>query len=132
MIGAATALSRSQERNDEVLRRAMQERLARGIADPRVKGMVSVTRVSLSPDRADARIWVSVLPEQHAELSVRGLQSAAAKLRKELGEKLRMRRLPRLHFLLDDSLKREARVLRAIDEARSRDSDADTGEDIQP
>ena len=129
MIGTATAVSRSQERNDEVLRRAVQERLTRGIADPRVKGMVSVTRVSMSPDRADARIWVSVLPDQHAELSVRGLQSAASKLRKELGEKLRMRRLPRLHFLLDESIKREARVLRAIDEARTRDRDNDNGEE---
>jgi len=123
-----SGLSRSQERNDEVLRRAMQERLARGIADPRIRGLLSVTRVSMSPDRADARIWISVLPEEHAELTLHGLCSAATKIRKELSEKIRMRRIPRLHFLLDESLKKEARVLRAIDEARSRDSD--TGEEL--
>ena len=116
-------MSRSQERNDEVLRRAMQERIARGVADPRVRGLISVTKVSLSLDRADARIWLSVLPAGHADLTLKGLQSAATKIRKELSEKLRMRRLPRLHFLLDESLKREARVIRAIDEARGRDSD---------
>lgn len=125
-------MSRSQERNDEVLRRALQERLARGIADPRVRGLVSVTRASLSPDRADARVWVSVLPPEHGELTLHGLQAAAAKIRRELGEKVRMRRLPRLHFLLDDSLKKEARVLRAIDEGRSRDRDASEDQETTP
>jgi ribosome-binding factor A len=84
----------------------------------------------MSPDRADARIWISVLPQEHAVLSLHGLQSAASKIRKELSEKVRMRRLPRLHFLLDESLKKEARVLRAIDEARSRDNDSEKGEEL--
>ena len=125
-------MSRSQERNDEVLRRALQERLARGLADPRVRGLVSVTRTSLSPDRSDARVWISVLPEQYADLTLRGLQSAAAKIRRELSEKLRMRRLPKLHFVLDESLKKEARVIQAIDEARLRDREACQDEDMTP
>jgi len=125
-------VSRSQERNDEVLRRALQERLARGLADPRVRGLVTVTRTSLSPDRADASIWISVLPETHAELTLHGLQAAAPKIRKELGSKVRMRRLPRLHFMLDDSLKKEARVLRAIDEGRCRDRDGTDDQETTP
>ncbi|MCH2135028.1 MAG: 30S ribosome-binding factor RbfA [Phycisphaerales bacterium] len=125
-------MSRSQERNDEVLQRALQKRLAKGLADPRVRGLISVTRTSLSPDRADARVWISVLPEAHAQLTLHGLQAAAAKIRKELGETVRMRRLPRLHFLLDDSIKKEAQVLRAIDEGRARDRDAGTNEETTP
>jgi ribosome-binding factor A len=94
--------------------------------------LVSVTRTSLSPDRSDARVWISVLPEKHADLTLRGLQSAAAKIRRELGEKMRMRRLPKLHFMLDETLKMEARVIRAIDEARRRDRDGYKDEDTTP
>ena len=89
----------------------------RGFHDPRIRGLISVTRVSVAPDLGDATIMVSVLPEAQAELTMHGLRHAASRVRSELGKRVQLRRVPRLSFKLDQSLKKEAATLAAIDEA---------------
>jgi ribosome-binding factor A len=109
--------STHQAQSESVIRRAMQEILGRGLSDPRVRGLVSVTRVTLSPDGADVTVHVSVLPEEHATTTLHGLRHASRYLRSELGRRVKLRRVPRLSIRLDDALKVEARTLAAIDEA---------------
>jgi ribosome-binding factor A len=104
---------------ESVIRRTLQEILIRGLSDPRVRGLLSVTRVTLSPDGADATVYVSVLPQEHAEMTLHGLRHAAKFLRTQLGTRVQMRRLPRLAFRLDEALKIEARTLAAIAEANA-------------
>ena len=106
-----------------VLQRAVQEILSRGLNDPRVRGLISVTKIDLSADRVNATIHVSVMPAERAKLSLHGLKHAATHIRLELGRRVKMRRVPRLSFRLDESLKREARIIAAIDEVR-RDDDS--------
>ena len=51
-------MTRRHEQLEEVIRRTLQESLRKGIADPRVRGIVSVGHVRLAPDMADAlRLW---------------------------------------------------------------------------
>ncbi len=100
-----------------VLRRAVQEVLTRGLNDPRIRGLVSVTSIKVSNDLAEATILISILPEQHETLTLKGLQSAAGHIRKEVGRKVTMRRLPRLSFEIDESYKREQATLAAISRA---------------
>lgn len=90
------------------LRRALQMILARGLNDPRIRGMVSVTDFDLAPDQASARVRISVLPEQHGPLAIAGLRHAAPRIVGEMSGMVRARRLPTLHFELDDRLKKEA------------------------
>ena len=110
------------EQTKSVLIRALQEIFSRGLNDPRVRGLVSVTRVNLSADYADATVWVSVMPAEHGTLTLHGLRHAATHIRTEVGRRARLRRTPRLAFKLDESIKKEAAVLHAIDEARRRDA----------
>ena len=110
-------MTRHQEKVDAVVHRAIQRILAKGVADPRVRGLVSVTRVSVSPDSSEARIWCSVLPEERASSSIHGLNAAAGWISRRLGGEVRMRRIPRLRFLVDESIKKEAEVLGAINDA---------------
>ncbi|NNF44452.1 MAG: 30S ribosome-binding factor RbfA [Phycisphaerales bacterium] len=110
-----------------VLTRALQEVLSRGLNDPRVRGLLSVTKVKVSPDQAAATVWVSVLPAEHADLSMHGLKSAATHIRRQVGERVRIRRMPQLHFKLDQSIKREAGILHAIEEARRADAAKEEG-----
>lgn len=102
------------------IRRALQEELARGLNDPRVQGMVSITEVVMTPDLAEARVRVSILPEDRASLTLSGLRAAAGFLRRRVMDSTRIGRVPRIEFELDERLKRQA----ALD-AALRDQPAD-------
>lgn len=114
------------DRVNSTLRRALQDAIARGINDPRVRGLITVTSVEVSPDLRTAIVRVSVLPESAQDLTLHGLSSASGMLRRQIGESVRMRRVPDLTFQLDDSLKRQARVLSAIAKARE-EAEGETG-----
>lgn len=107
-------MSHRPEQVVSLIRRAVQAELLRGVNDPRVRGLVSVTRVTVDPDLAEARIFISVLPDEHAKLAIAGLQSAAIHLQRKIRADLPLRRMPHLRFVLDDSLKKAADVERAV------------------
>ena len=94
--------------------RAVQTVLSRGLEDPRVRGLISVTKVLLDQDLSHARVYVSVLPAEHGELTIHGLTHAASRIRSEISKGLRLRRLPRLTFHLDDSIKKQAELEAAL------------------
>ncbi len=114
-----------------VIQRAVQNVLSRGLNDPRVRGLVSVTRVDVTDDLAHATVYISVLPAEHAELTMHGLRSATKHVRHEVAGALRSRKTPRLEFRLDNSLKKQAEVHRAIAEARAGQDD-DGSSDLAP
>jgi ribosome-binding factor A len=120
-----------QDKVASLLSRAVQEVLGRGLNDPRIRGLVSVTKVSVSPDLADATIGVSVIPVEHASTTLHGLRHAARHLRTEVGHRTRLRRTPRLHFELDEGLKKQAEVLAAINKTHDVDEPAASGETSQ-
>lgn len=100
-----------------LLARELRGILARGLNDPRYRGLVSILDVEVSKDLADATVAVSVLPEAHGPLSVAALDHAKGHLATKLRERTALRRIPRLHFRLDDRLKRVAAVEQAIRDA---------------
>lgn len=104
---------------------AVQEVLARGLQDPRVSGMVTVTGVRVTPDLASAFISVSIFPPEKQQITLHGLQSAAAFVRRKAGERVEMRKLPAFVFRLDESLKRQAEVFESL--ARVREERAERG-----
>lgn len=112
-------MSRRVEQIAAELRRAVQQVLAKGLSDPRVRGMITVTGVTVSDDLRQATISVSVLPEEHQELTLHGLRAAARFVRREAGELVAMKRLPEFVFRLDHQLKRQAATLEAIARARA-------------
>lgn len=111
---AHSAMTARQEQLGSVILRAMQQILARGLSDPRVRGLITVTRVRVSDDLREATVLVSVTPEDQAELTLHGLQHAAGHLRSRLGETVNLRRLPKLIFRADRSLKKSAEVYTAL------------------
>lgn len=117
------------EQAASVIRRAVQTILARGLNDPRVRGLVSVTEVKLSEDGSQARVFVSILPAEHSELTMHGLHHAAKYIRGQLGKEVRLRRLPRIEFRLDKSIKKQSEVMAALAAARKRDGEA--GGDVE-
>lgn len=101
-------MTRRLDQIGSLIRRCIQAVLARGLHDPRLRGLISVTKVEVDPDLSEAAVYVSVLPAGHGETAVHGLRHAAPRIRAELGRELRLRRMPRLAFHLDESIKRQA------------------------
>jgi len=95
--------------NDEI-RRELSD-LIRAVKDPRVHGLISITRVDTTADLKYAKVYVSVLDKQDADQVVKGLKSAAGYLRRELGHALSLRATPELTFVRDDSMARGAHIL---------------------
>lgn len=106
--------SRRQERVGELLHEEISILLQRESHDPRL-GRVTVTDVKVSTDLRSARVFVTVLgeePEQQAALQA--LAHAAGYLRRELGARLRLRRIPTLTFELDQAVMRGSRILELL------------------
>lgn len=106
------------ERLEAALCEAIRTVLTRGLSDPRVEGMVTITGVRVLPDLSAAVVSVSVFPEEKETLTFHGIESSAGYIRKEAGKLVETRQVPVLRFELDRSIKKQAQVLRAIDRAK--------------
>ncbi len=97
--------------------------LLRDVADPRVDGLVSVTRVEVTPDLREAKVFLSVLGGSRTPTTVlEGIESAGRHIQSEVAEQLALRFAPRLSYHLDESLKKQAEILRKIDEVAAEDA----------
>lgn len=110
-------MSRRSERLAGEIRQELSVLIARSVKDPRV-GFVSVTRVELSGDLRHARVYVSVLgTDKQRDESLQALRRASGFLRRELGQRIRMRRVPELDVRHDpglDATQRVAELLREV------------------
>jgi ribosome-binding factor A len=100
------------------LLRGVQQRLAKGLQDPRVRGLITVTKVELTNDGTLATIGISVLPAEQQRLTVHGLQSAARHIRRDVADTIRTRTMPEFRFVEDDGMKKQAEVLATLAKAR--------------
>lgn len=109
-------MSQRTERVDELLRQEIGTILGREAKDPRI-GFATITEVETTPDLRHARVWVSVIGSaEERERTLVALQHAMHFVRRELGPRLRLKRIPELHVRLDDSMERGTRVLHLLDE----------------
>ncbi|MEM1210228.1 MAG: 30S ribosome-binding factor RbfA [Planctomycetota bacterium] len=120
------------EQVESTLKRVVSEVLQRSVSDPRIEGMVSITKINVSDDMAAATIYVSVLPAEKQRTTVKGLEHAAVHIHGLAKKKLALRRVPRFTFRGDDELKKQDRTLRAIREAMDRSGPEDEGGDAPP
>lgn len=117
------------ERLNEQLKREVTDILRREVRDPRV-GVVTVTRVEAAPDLSTARLWVhsSDEGETRAELMA-GLQAAGPYVRRELGQRLHIRRAPELLWAWDESFEHAQRIEQLLAQVRPAIPDDDAADD---
>ena len=102
--------------------------LLRTVKDPRVQDtMISITRVETTPDLRYTKVYVSFLQEEKAKEAMKGLQSAAGWIRRQLGSNLKLRYAPEIVWALDDSITYGAHMLNLINSlgVKHDDEDAD-------
>ncbi len=92
-----------------------------GLSDPRIRGLVTVTGVRVSPDLAQATVFYSVLQGEDEEVAHEGLRSAAGRVQAAVGRQTRLRRTPRLRFEPDPVVERAMSMEAALREVRTND-----------
>ena len=91
------------------------------LSDPRIRGLVTVTGVRVSPDLANATVFYSVLSRENAVEAQQGLQSAAGRIQVSLGAQTRLKRTPRLRFEPDPVVEHATRIESALREVKADD-----------
>lgn len=114
------ATNRRVSRVSSLIKREIGQMLLHDIKDDRVgTGMVSVTSVDVSGDLQHAKIFVSIYGNEQAQLeTMAGLQSSAGFVRRELGQRMRLRRTPEVVFLQDHSLERGDKMVHLLNQIK--------------
>ena len=109
-------MTRRSERTSQLIKREISRLLEREVNDPRLSGLISLTEVSLSPDLKHAKVFVSVLGNEHKNDMLEGFNAASGFLRRALATHLKLRYTPTLSFHYDDSIERGARLLELMED----------------
>lgn len=119
--------SRSERVADHI-QREVAEIIAQELADPRI-GRVTVSGSSVSRDLSSATIYITLPVDGDVKRALEGLNRACGFVRRRLGQRVRMRYVPRLRFAHDVTLDRATRVGELIDSALGTREDDSADED---
>jgi ribosome-binding factor A len=125
------------ERVADQIRGELGTLLSREVHDPGI-GFVTITRVQVTPDLQVARVFYTVLAPsgdggKARASSTRAIERATPFLRRQIGSRLRLKRVPELHFIYDESIAGQDRVEQLLNELRNdraaRDASTDSNDD---
>lgn len=105
------------------IQRELADLIRNELKDRRV-GMITLTDVEVSQDYAHAKIFYTTLGSKEDNfLTDKGLEHATGFLRSQLSHRLRLRVVPQLHFIYDESVERGIRLSQLIDKAVEQDGE---------
>lgn len=99
------------------IQRELADMLKTEVKDPRV-GIITITGVEVTRDYAYAKIFYTALNDKEENAAIEaGLKHASGFLRSQLSNRMRLRVIPQLHFIYDESVERGVYLSRLIDKA---------------
>lgn len=100
--------------------------LLREVKDPRVSKLISIVKLDVSGDMSYASVYISAIEGEEATVeSAKALnKNACGFLRRELGSRMRLRKVPEIRFIADDSIRKSSEILSII---KSFEENADNG-----
>jgi ribosome-binding factor A len=116
------------DRVADQLRSELALLLSREVHDPGV-GFLTLTRVHVSPDLQQARVMYTVLGDEKSRATTaKALVRVAPFLRRQIGNRLRLKRAPELKFVYDESVAGQDRIEQILHELQPPTDDAETDE----
>jgi len=122
------------DRVGQAIRDELSQLIAREVHDPGI-GFLTLTRVSVTPDLQIARVYYTSLGDEKAQKeTAKALARATPFLRRQLGSRIPLRRVPELTFFYDASIAQADRIeqilqdLKAEAAERPADDSHDTSE----
>lgn len=103
--------------NDEIKKEISKLLLEKGLNDPRIHDMTTVTEVDTTEDLSHTKVYISVLgSDEDKQETMDGLNSAKGYIRKHLAKTVDLRKTPDITFVLDDTMEHAAYINKLIDE----------------
>lgn len=111
--------TRRQEKVARIVKEVVSDAVANHLNDPRIEGLVSVTRVEMAADLRSANVYLSVFggDESTQRRSFVAITHARSRIQSLLADSIQSKFCPVLHFHLDEKLKKTLETMRLIDEA---------------
>ena len=117
------------DRVGEQIRGELALLIAREVHDPGI-GFITITRVQVTPDLQQARVYYTALGDDKARRnSERALGRAAPFLRRQIGSRLRLKRTPELMFQYDESIAGQDRIEQLLNELKAASDPPEPPED---
>jgi ribosome-binding factor A len=109
------------------LRAELADLIGRQVHDPGI-GFLTITHVKVTPDLQIARVYYTTLGDAKARReSARALERATPFLRRQIGSRLRLKRVPQLEFFFDESIARGDRIEQLLHEIGAQQTEAVKG-----
>lgn len=97
-------------RINEELMKSISHIITYELKNPDVTGMISVTRVKVTPDLKYAKVYVSLLNSKSVEKTMQGLKESAGFMRSQVAKAINLRITPELVFEYDDSIENGEKI----------------------
>ena len=109
-------------RIDEEYRKELSQIIGYELKNPNITGMISVTKVKVTPDLKYAKVYVSILNSKNIKETMEGLKKSSGFIRTELAKRINLRNTPELVFELDESLEYGARIDSILNEIKNKEN----------
>ena len=121
------------DRVGDQIRKELSEILARGeVHDPGI-GFITLTKVQVSPDLQMARVFYTTLGDPAARRdTARALERATPFFRRQIGGRLRLRRVPEIEFRFDEAIQHQDRIEQILRDLRQDEAERAAPPDASP
>lgn len=110
------------ERINEELKKEISHIISYELKNPSVTGLISVTKVKVTPDLKYAKVYVSILNSKNDTETLEGLKKSSGFIRSQIAKRINLRITPELVFEKDDSMEYGARIDSLLREIKKEDN----------
>lgn len=109
------------DRVNEELKKNISHIITFELQNSKVTGMVSITKVKITPDFRYAKVYVSILNSKSNTKTIEGLKESASFIRGQIAKSMNLRYTPELSFEIDDSMEYGEKIDRILKEINHKD-----------
>ncbi|NLC87409.1 MAG: 30S ribosome-binding factor RbfA [Clostridiaceae bacterium] len=105
-------------RINEELRKEISQIISYELKNPEATGLISVTKVKITPDLKYAKVYISMINTKNDEKTLEAIKKSSGFIRSEIAKRINLRITPELVFEIDDSLEYGAKIDKIIDDLK--------------
>lgn len=110
-------------RIDEELKKEISNIINYELKNPKITGLISVTKTKITPDLKYAKVYVSILNAKDVKETFSNLKKSSGYIKTEIAKRINLRITPELIFVLDDSMEYGAKIDKILKEIMPKKED---------